>query len=341
MTRTHVFVVLLAVGLVLCVYAALPFVPALLWATTLAILSRPIARRFARFGETGSALVATLVTGLILAVPLALIGLGLGIQVSNVTNQLHGRSLETLTTDAEKMLSPVAARFGIQNLDLQQALREHGGAVAASLRPAATRFAVGAGTTVVTLVVALLMLFFLLRDGHRLREQAFAFSPLTRERTEALLERTAETVRAVFIGTVLVAAIQGAIMGLAFWAAGIPNALLLGVVAAVLCVIPLLGAPVLYLPVGLGLLAMGNVKGALIVLGVGFIIVSQVDNVMKPFLISGRANLHPMAIFFAILGGTLLFGPIGVMAGPMLLTITLGLLDALREQLDTEEGTKV
>ncbi|RYG25394.1 AI-2E family transporter [bacterium] len=334
MTRNHVFAALLFLSVALCVYAALPFVPALLWATTLAILSRPLVRRFARFGETGSALIATLVTGLILAIPLLMIGVGLGLQVSNVADQLHGKSLETLISDAERALMPIAERFGIHNLDLQKALRENGGALAASVRPAATRFVVGAGATLLTLVVALLTQFFLLRDGHRLREPAISLSPLTPDRTEALLERTAETVRAVFIGTVLVAAIQGAIMGVAFWAAGLTNALLLGVVSAVLCIIPLLGAPVLYLPIGLGLLATGNTKGGLIVLGVGLIVVSQVDNVMKPFLISGRANLHPMAIFFAILGGTLLFGPIGVMAGPMLLTVTLGLLDGLREKIN-------
>lgn len=336
MARNHVFTALLLVGVVLCVLTALPFVPALLWAATLAILAKPLADRFKRLGPTGAALLATLVTGLILVVPLVLIGVGLGLQVGDVSERLQGRSLESLTADLEKALAPLTERVGIEHFDLRKTLQDNGSQIAGAVRPAATKFAVGAATTVVTLVVALLTQFFLLRDGDRLREPAFAFSPLSRAKTEALMDRTAETVRAVFVGTVLVAALQGAIMGGAYWAAGIPNALLLAVVSAVLCVIPLLGAPVLYIPLGLGLLATGNARGAAIVLGVGFLIVSQVDNVMKPFLISGRASLHPMAIFFAILGGTLLVGPIGVMAGPMLLTIVLGLLEALRQRMEEE-----
>ncbi len=338
MVRNHVFTALLIVGVALCVLTALPFVPALLWAATLAILTKPLQSRFRRFGGTGSAILTTLLTGLVLAVPAVLIGVGLGLQVGDVAERLQGKSLASLTQDAQAALAPWAERVGVRHLDLQKAIQENAGQIASAARPAATRFAVGAGTTLVTLVIALLTQFFLLRDGERLRESAFDFSPLSREKTAGLLERTAETVRAVFVGTVLVAAIQGAIMGVAYLFAGLSNALLLGLVSAVLCIIPLLGAPALYIPIGAGLLATGNAKGGLIVLLVGFLIVSQVDNVLKPFLISGRASLHPMAVFFAILGGTLLVGPIGVMAGPMLLTLVLGLLEALRERMAEEGG---
>lgn len=338
MARNLVFVALLVASLALCVMAALPFVPALLWAATMAILAKPLMTRFSRLGDTGSALAATLVTGLILTIPLAIIGFGFALQVENVAEQLQGKSFDTLLGEAERWLTPLVQRVGVEHLDLREALRKNAGSLATGIRPVATRFAVGAGTTVVTVVIALLTQFFLLRDASRLREPVQAYSPLSPERTQAVLHRTAETVRAVFIGTVLVAAIQGAIMGMAFWWAGIPNALLLGVVAAMACVIPLLGAPVLYLPIGLGLLATGDVRGAAIVLAVGLLIVSNVDNFMKPFLIGDRASLHPMAVFFAILGGTLLVGPIGVMAGPMLLTLTLGLLEALREKIELERA---
>lgn len=241
MARNHVFTVLLAVGVALCVLTALPFVPALLWAATLAILTRPLADRMRRLGDTGSALATTLLTGLILLVPAVLIGVGLGLQAENVAERLQGRSFESLVADAEAALAPLAQRVGIEHLDLGEFLRKNGAALAGAVRPAAARFALGALTTVVTLVVALLTQFFLLRDGGRLREPALAFSPLSRAKTQALLERTAETVRAVFVGTVLVAALQGAIMGVAYAFAGIPNALLLGLVSAILCVIPLLG----------------------------------------------------------------------------------------------------
>jgi predicted PurR-regulated permease PerM len=136
----------------------------------------------------------------------------------------------------------------------------------------------------------------------------------------------------------LVAIIQGTIMGITYALAGAPNALLLGVLSVILCIIPLLGAPVLYIPSGLIMLANGNTAGAFAVLGVGFLVVSQIDNLLKPFFIGGRANLHPMATFFSILGGVLLFGAVGVMAGPMLLTILIALQHIVRERVRLESG---
>ena len=330
MTRSGLLPVLLAIGVALCALAILPFLPALLWATALAILSHPLMRRLGRFGPTGSAMVATLVSALALALPVALLGLVAGIQVVRLEDQLQGRSLASLTLDAERWLSPYTTRLGIEHLDLREALRSNAGTLVGAARPLATRFVAGLGSTLGMLVIALLAQFYLLRDGARLKVAALAFSPLGPDETEALLRRTGDTVPAVFVGTLLVSAIQGAIMGGTFALLGVSNALLLGVLSALLCLVPVLGAPVIYLLAALIMLATGNLTGAAVIAGVGALVVSQIDNVLRPLLIGEKVSLHPLAIFFAILGGTVLIGPIGLVAGPMLLTLTLGLLEAYR-----------
>ena len=330
MTRSGLLTVLLVIGIALCALAILPFLPAILWATALAILSHPLMRRFQRFGPTGSALVATLVAAFALALPVALLGAIAGIQIVKIEDQIQGKSLATLTGDVEGWLAPYAAGIGIEHLDLRDALRKNAGALVGAARPLATRFVAGLGTTLGMLVIALIAQFYLLRDGGRLKAATMAFSPLPPDETEALLARTAETVPAVFVGTVLVAAVQGAIMGGTFALLGVSNALLLGVLGTLLCLVPVLGAPVVYLPAALVMLLSGNPVGAAIVAGVGALVVSQIDNVLRPLLIGDRVSLHPLAIFFAILGGTVLIGPIGLIAGPMLLTLTLGLLEAYR-----------
>ncbi|MGV3619001.1 MAG: AI-2E family transporter [Fimbriimonas sp.] len=339
----------LALGLLVLLFVGvgaaivLPFLPALLWATVLSILTFPLYARWKRrlsrvprlngdLGASVASLIATLFTLVIILIPFLMIGGGLFLQFSGVVQEFSGRSMEDILRQADGTIRPIADQLGAKGFSLAAYVQEHREQIVSGVRQPLTRFAGQAGFTILTLVIALLTQFFMLRDSHRLEEPAVELVGLPRERTLGILERVAETVRAVFVGTVLVAMIQGAIIGVAYAFVGVPNALLLGVLSAMLCIIPLLGAPVVYIPVGLALIAQGNMKGGLIILGVGFAIVSQIDNVLKPFFIGGRANLHPMAIFFSILGGVLLVGPIGVMAGPMALTILLALQDVVRER---------
>jgi predicted PurR-regulated permease PerM len=326
----------------------LPFLPAILWATVLSILTYPIYTRWrdrlnrsprlkGDLAASGASLLVTLFTLLIIMIPFLMIGAGLFLQFSGVVRDLQGQSLEEILKQVDGAVKPFAAQFGVKEFSVATYVQDHREAILAQVRQPLTRFAGQAGFTVLTLVIALLTQFFMLRDSHRLQEPAVELVGIDRERTLGIFHRVAETVRAVFVGTVLVAMIQGAVIGAAYAFVGVPNALLLGVVSAVLCVIPLLGAPVVYIPVGLLLIAQGNMQGGLIILGVGFAIVSQIDNVLKPFFIGGRANLHPMAIFFSILGGVLLVGPIGVMAGPMALTVLLALQDVVRARYARQE----
>ncbi|RYG35647.1 AI-2E family transporter [bacterium] len=317
------------------------FVPALLWATTVSILASPLYERMRKRldrtswlkgdrAATISALLATLLTGLIFCIPFIVIGVGIATQASSLAQEVQNGEM---VKQIDKAVQPLAERFGMAEFEVSHWFTENREQITQSLRAPATDFARGAGTMLLTLVIALLTQFFMLRDSHRLLDPVLDLLPFARERGARMFDRIAETVRAVFVGTVLVAVLQGLVIGVAYYFTGVPNALLLGVVSAILCIIPLLGAPVVYLPVGLFLIGTGKVNEGLIILGVGFLIVSQIDNALKPFLIGGRANLHPMAIFFAILGGIAVVGPIGLMAGPMLLTALLALQDVIRERL--------
>jgi predicted PurR-regulated permease PerM len=99
----------------------------------------------------------------------------------------------------------------------------------------------------------------------------------------------------------------------------------------VFCVIPLLGGPVVYVPLSLFLLAQGKTWQGLLLLGIGVGIVSQVDNFLRPYIIGTQSKMHYMGIFFSLLGGVLTFGPVGLMMGPVLLTVLVGLQEAIRE----------
>ncbi len=324
----------------------LPFLPALLWASVLSILTYPVylkanerlsKNRFLQDGrsESVASLVVTLGTLFLICIPFIVIGVGLFLQVGGMSTQFNADAvtLDSMLVRADEIIKPLAQKLGADTFSIAAYVKEHKTELMQGMRQPLQKFAGQAGFTLLTLIFALLTQFFMLRDAHRLVRPAIELSPLPEVRTLEVLAKVVATVKAVFVGTVLVAIIQGLVIGVTYGLVGVPNALLLGVVSAILCIIPLLGAPVIYIPVGLFLLSQGKTTEALIVLGVGFVIVSQIDNVVKPFLIGGQVNLHPMAIFFSILGGIVVIGPIGVMAGPMILTILIALQDVVRQAI--------
>lgn len=335
------FGVLLALVLVAGAWLVLRFVPALLWATVLAVLMRPIHRRFeARYSPNVAATFSTLTTIALVGIPLALVGTVLSLQLAASSRQLaatnpNGSGELTISSVVEQIdstIHPILQQLGAADFKLKTYLEEN----RESLVKAATNFAGTAARatfeTLFTLVVAFLTLFFMLRDGERLREPALDLIPLPREKAADVLQRMAQTIHAVFIGVVLVALIQGTIAGIAYVACGVPSPLVWFVATTVLCAIPLLGAPLIYVPMAILLFSQGKIGQAVALLIVGFGVVSQVDNILRPFVIGARVNLHPMAIFFSLLGGVLALGPVGIMAGPVLLTLLLALQDIVRER---------
>ena len=342
--RDFSFLLILVGALVVGALMVAPFLASLLWAMVLALLTYPVFERVKRWLEAGqlqkiapnaAALAAVLFTILIVVVPLSAVVFGLVVQTQGLASGAATGSdqgvVQSFLIQLDKQIKPFAVQLGSPNFSAVSYWAENQQQIVASLRAPAAALAQRAGVAAVMTVIALLTQFFMLRDGHRLLPLVLDLMPISRDRTQELLVRLRETVWAVFVGTVLVAAIQGTAMGVAFAVAGVPNALILGVVTFLMSIVPLLGSPVVYVPVGLGLLLQGNTTGAIGILLFGFLIVSNIDNALRPFLIGGRIDLHPMVIFFAILGGVLLFGPVGVMAGPMAVTILFALAEVYRE----------
>ena len=243
----------------------------------------------------------------------------------------------TIGAEINKVLDPVLTRFGATDVNVQQLISENEDAIARNLSGPLTEGLKSFVVTVVTLVISLLTTFFMIRDSHHLREPLCDLVPLPTEETVGILERMAKTVRSVFYAVVVVALIQGAVMGITYASLGVDGWLVWTLITTVLCMIPLLGAPVVIVPLAASLFIRGENVSAFILLGVGFGIVTQIDNLLRPVFISGETKIHTMAIFFALLGGVLVLGPVGLMAGPMLLTLVLAFVDVVRVRKRLEE----
>jgi predicted PurR-regulated permease PerM len=136
-----------------------------------------------------------------------------------------------------------------------------------------------------------------------------------------------DTVYATIYGTLAVAAVQGTLGGLMFWWLGLPAPMLWGLVMGVLAVVPVLGAFIVWIPAALFLALDGNWGKALILALWGGVVVGGIDNVMYPILVGNRLKLHTIPAFMAIVGGLIVFGPSGLILGPVVLTVTVLLLE--------------
>lgn len=318
-----------------------PFLPAILWAVVLAVLTRPIYARMIRRGMSPNlaAALTTLGTIALIGIPVTLIGGILFVQINGFVREMQGAApagqsvfdLAYLAGELDKALGPTIAKFS-SSFTFAHWIEENRQEFARGLTGPLGKFAISTGVTAFTMVVAFLTMFFLLRDGHQVKEPAISLIPLPRERTLDILDKLGRTIHAVFVSVFLVGIVQGFLAGIGYFFAGVPSPLIWTVATTVLCMIPLLGAPIVYIPLSLILIAQGNLVAGFGLLAYCLILVSNIDNLLKPWIIGARVDLHPMAVFFALLGGLFFFGPVGLMAGPMMLTLLLAVNDILQER---------
>ncbi len=185
----------------------------------------------------------------------------------------------------------------------------------------------GAVSFLFSFFIMLLALFYLFRDGSDFRSYVVFLSPLSDTYDENILRRLAESVASVLKGSLLVAIIQGVLTGVGFAIFGVPNAIVWGAVAAVAALVPNVGTTLVLLPAVIFLFWSGFTVPAFGLLIWGVTIVGLVDNLLSPHLMSKGLRVHPLLILLSVLGGFAFFGPIGFVAGPVLITLFITLLN--------------
>ena len=154
------------------------------------------------------------------------------------------------------------------------------------------------------------------------------------------MARTRDVISASVNGVLVIPAIQGALGALAFFALGVPSALVWGVVMTFLSLIPMAGAFIVWVPAALFLVATGHLTKAIILAAWGALVIGTVDNFLRPKLVGEKTKLHELFIFFSVIGGLKVFGVLGIVLGPVVLAVTLALLDVFRQVEQTEEETQ-
>lgn len=334
-------VVLLATtlaGLYLCYLLAAPFLPALTWALVLAVLFVPVHRLIeARVKlKDVAALISVLVVALTVVVPATLVGQRLVTEAANGAYLVQAQ-FEMGTWRRILDLHPGIAPIGEwieQQFDLRAIIRN----VAAWLTSAAASFVRGSVVQLIGLLLTFYLLFYFLRDHNLVVQTLRGLLPLSPSETDRLFRRTVDTIHATVYGTIVVAGIQGALGGLMFWWLSLPAPLLWGFVMALLALVPVLGAFVVWIPAAIFLALSGDWPKAVILSAWGAGVVGTVDNILRPVLVGNRLKLHSVPAFISFIGGLQLFGTSGLVLGPMVVTITLTLLDIWRNRATVDRA---
>jgi predicted PurR-regulated permease PerM len=194
----------------------------------------------------------------------------------------------------------------------------------------------------VNVLIALITLFFLLRDGKEFFSRLQRLLPMDQEHQQRLFKNIVDAVLAVVHGSLVVGMVQGLLAGLAYHFLGVPFAVLWGVVTGFAALLPVGGSTLVSIPATLYLFLQGETLRAIMLLVWSLGIVGSVDNILKPLIIGNRLGLPVLFLFFGILGGLTLFGALGIVLGPVIFALLRALLDLYsREYRQPEAEPKI
>ena len=325
--RTLVLFGVTAIGLYVFYRLGLPFLGPLAWALALAVLFNPMHREFERRIKKPNlaATVTVVIIGLILVVVVAFVVERLVTEAAKGAGaiKLKVESGEwTNVIESYPFLAPLG-RWLESNTDLS-------GTVNAGASWLTTKAASLVQGSVVQLISVLLMfyfLFFFLRDRRKALRSLRWLSPLPEATTDQIGRRVVDTIHAIFYGTLAVAAVQGTLGGLMFWWLGLAAPLLWGIMMGLLAVVPVLGASIIWLPAAIFLGLEGSWGKAIILTVWGSVVVGGIDNLLYPMLVGNRLKMHTALAFISVVGGLFVYGPAGIIFGPVVVAVTISLLE--------------
>lgn len=317
-----------------------PFLIPIFWAVIFVILFYPyykwLTKRL-RGRKSIASIAACTSIALFLIVPMVLLGSALAAELLNLygwaENYIRDISARAATPGfflawLEKYLGDY---IDVSSLDIR-------GTVATVVREAAgfagqgiSGFFKGFASLVINLFLAFFTMYFLFKDGDKLFDIVKDLVPVSPVHKEEIIKKNRGVIYATIYGGVLVGAIQAFLGGIALWFFGIEAVLVLTFIMFLTTFIPNIGASLVWAPVAVYLAVNGDYVGAVGLSVWGIFVIGLVDNFMRPYLVSGRTNLHPLLLFFSILGAMNAFGLIGIIAGPLIVSIGQAMVEFYHE----------
>lgn len=317
-----------------CLWVLAPFMTALFWAAVLAFASWPVMRMLTRALNGNVSLAAGLLTTawvLIVAGPLVWLGFNIADNIRASTELIKDLRVTGLPEAPAWLIG--LPMVGERLDEIWQTIDQQGAALFVTIKPymgqvgnwlLARSASIGAG--ILELALSLVLVFFFYRDGPRLALFAKDLvERLIKDRADYYIDLVAGTVRRVVNGVIGTAAAQAVVALFGFLVAGVPGALILAAMTFMLSLIPM-GPPLVWVPAVAWLFWQQEYGMAIFLLLWGFLVISSVDNFLKPYLISRGGNLPLVVVLMGVFGGLFAFGFMGLFLGPTLLAVAYSLV---------------
>jgi len=352
MTRQQAFAVCFLAILLVLVYQVYtffrPFLMPILWAMILAHLMFPVHDRFARLlrgKETLSAALMTLAIMLIVVLPVILLSIVLVDEAINAQQTFAAwiesggiKRLPELIAGLP-VVGDILNRAGISQTSIEGNLAGSAAALKTFVVQQGAVLAMSLLELVLNFLIMIIMLFVLLKDGRVVVKTLHRIIPLQPSHKNRIFARVDKTVRAVVKGIVITALVQGLLAGAAYGVLGVPFAILLTAMTAVIAPFPIGGAALVWIPVAGYLFWVGPTWTGIAMIVWGVVVVSMVDNFLKPILIGQGAQLPVILLLFSLLGGLVAYGLIGLFIGPVILGLLLTALEIYEQDYLPDESS--
>ena len=340
------FLVLLTIVTIAFGWILLPFFGAVMWSIALAILFTPIYRRLIRKmnGRRNLAALTTLLLAtIVVVIPLVVVAVYVVDEVVIVQQMIRSGDI-SFTKYFQQMVNALPHwaldllnRFGLGNVEGFIG-RASTSAVKSSQLIATHAVSIGQNTFefLISFGIMLYLLFFLLRDGGELSTTIRASLPLARPHTHYLLNKFTTVIRATIKGNIAVAAAQGIIGGIALSILGVQGALLWGVLMGFLSLLPAIGAALIWAPVAIYFLAVGEIGKSLTLIFIGVFVIGLVDNILRPLLVGKDTQMPDYVVLMSTIGGIALFGINGFVIGPVIAALFMAAWDLFASSAEGE-----
>ncbi len=292
-----------------------------------------ILRKLPNHNQTIGALISLLIVIVVVVLPFSILAsfiLREALSIYTLFNSANSVSFIGTLSQIEQYIQTFIPTF---TFDMASVVQQTAGFIVNHL----VNIFAGTASTIFLSFIALIASYYFFKDGRQFTMYIIQLSPLKDIEDERILNRLATAVRSVALGTVSVAILQGILtsVGLTFF--GFDRAILWGCVAAIGALVPGVGTAIVFIPSVIYLLYTGAHLGALGVALWGIIAVGLIDNFVGPYVMSKRNNVHPFLILLSVLGGISLFGPIGFILGPVVLSFFIVLLELYHVHVKKEE----
>lgn len=306
------------------------FLSPLAWAAILAILFYPLHRRIVTWtGKPSRAALLSLVLVILLLVPpviaVGAAGIREGVRLFETIHQAN------IVSKAQEGMNWISERLPIPAVKVEEKLKEVAETAGTTLARWSARAVGNLAQLSFNLFVMGVGVFYLLRDGPEIVGFLKDTSPLEPETTERIIDEVSSLVTASVQSNVITAFAQGLCATLVFWILGLPGTIFWGVVSGILAFLPLIMPALIWGGAAIYLLVDGQILKAIAMLFLGTFLISGVDNVIRPAVIAGRAKMNGFVALISLFGGIFYFGFLGIVLGPLLATVTTGLLKSYRE----------